>query len=216
MELREQELLLLLATDLYKHFYQVVLLYQHRLYTFALRLTGSSQDAEDIVQEAFVSAYVSLENYPAQRIQTLKLQAWLYRVTFNVYTHSTRRTHLQLVPLDLADDSLALEIETRPEEHPEVLFEDQERRQELELLIAQLPDRYRIVITCYYFEHLAYQEIAELLDQPVGTVKSNVSRGIRLLRTLYDTPIVAGTQSETKVEGENDTWSMKEHKGNRA
>src|SRR5215469_2125374 len=111
MDLREQELLTQLATNLYEHFYQVVLLYQHRLYAFALRLTRSSQDAEDIVQEAFVSAYVSLENYPAQRIQTLKLQAWLYRVTFNVYTHSIRGAHLQLVPLDLADDSSVLDIE---------------------------------------------------------------------------------------------------------
>src|SRR6516225_679592 len=120
MDLREQEPLMLLADNLHQHFYQVVLLYQHRLYAFALRLTGSCQDAEDIVQEAFVSAYVSLENYPPQRIQALKLQAWLYRVTFNVYTHSTRRAHLQLVPLDLADDSPVLAIEARPEECPEV------------------------------------------------------------------------------------------------
>jgi RNA polymerase sigma-70 factor (ECF subfamily) len=201
MELREQELLMLLATDLYRHFYQVVLLYQHRLYAFALRLTGSSQDAEDIVQEAFVSAYVSLENYPVQRIQTLKLQAWLYRVTFNVYTHTTRRAHLQLVPLDLADDSPVLDIEAQTGERPDILFEDQERRQELEMLIAQLPDRYRIAITCYYFEHLTYQEIAELLDQPVGTVKSNVSRGIRLLRTLVSMPV---TQTALQGERENE------------
>src|SRR6516162_8714071 len=149
MELREQELLLLLANDLDQSFYQVVLRYQHRLYAFALRLTGSSQDAEDIVQEAFVSAYVSLENYPPQRIQTLKLQAWLYRVTFNVYTHAIRHAHLQLVSLDLADDSPVLDIESQAAEQPEVLFEDQERRQELEILVAQLPDHYRIAITCY-------------------------------------------------------------------
>lgn len=209
MNLREQELLMLLATNLHRHFYQVVLLYQHRLYAFALRLTGSSQDAEDIVQEAFVSAYVSLENYPAQRIQTLKLQAWLYRITFNVYTHSIRSAHLQLVPLDLADDSPALELESRAEERPEVLFEDQERRQELEILVAQLPDRYRIAITCYYFEHLTYQEIAELLDQPVGTVKSNISRGLQKLRTLSNTP---AAPTSVQLERVNASWNQKKDK----
>jgi len=209
MELREQELLMLLANNLHQHFYQIVLLYQHRLYAFALRLTRSGQDAEDIVQEAFVSAYVSLENYPPQRIQTLKLQAWLYRVTFNVYTHSIRHTHLQLVSLDLTDDSPALDIESRAAERPEVLFEDQERRQELEILVAQLPDRYRIAITCYYFEHLTYQEIAELLDQPVGTVKSNISRGIQKLRTLSNTPVAP---TSVQLERVNDSWNLKRDK----
>ena len=209
MNLREQELLTLLAANLREHFYQVVLLYQHRLYTFALRLTRSSQDAEDIVQEAFVSAYVSLENYPAQRIQTLKLQAWLYRVTFNVYTHSLRHAHLQLVPLDLTDDNAALDIESRAEERPEALFEDQERRQELESLVAQLPDRYRITITCYYFEHLTYQEIAELLEQPLGTVKSNISRGLQKLRTLAKTPVAPTSVQQERV---NASWNQKRDK----
>lgn len=184
MDQGDQVLLLLLATDLRGHFKQVVLLYQHRLFAFARRLTGSLQDAEDIVQESFVSAYVSLENYPPQRIRALKLQAWLYRVTFNVYTHHARGSHLQLVPLY---DSPALEIEDQEEARPEMLFEHQEQRQELETLMAQLPERYRVAITCYFFEPLTYQEIAELLDQPLGTVKSNVSRGVRLLRTLLST-----------------------------
>ncbi|HLG75593.1 MAG TPA: sigma factor, partial [Ktedonobacteraceae bacterium] len=82
----ESELLLLLAIDLYRYFPQVVVRYQQRLYAFARRLTGSAQEAEDIVQEAFVSAYVSLENYPPQRVRTLKLQAWLYRITLYVYS----------------------------------------------------------------------------------------------------------------------------------
>lgn len=188
MDQGDQVLLLLLATDLHRHFKQVVLYYQHRLFAFARRLTGSAQDAEDIVQEAFVSAYVSLENYSPQRIQALKLQAWLYRVTLNVYTHHARGSRLQLVPLD---NSPALEMEGEEEARPEWLFEHQEQRQELEMLVAQLPERYRVAITCYFFEHLPYQEIAELLDQPLGTVKSTISRGIRLLRTRLNTPEIA-------------------------
>lgn len=199
MDHHDHELLALLTIDLHQHFQQLVLCYQQRLYSFAYRLTSSRQNAEDIVQEAFVSAYVSLENYPAERIRTLKLQAWLYRVTLNVYTHSIRGSHLQVVPLSIAEDNSVFDLADRVEEQPEAMFEQLELQQELEQLLAQLPERYRISVTCYYFEHLSYQEIAELLDQPVGTVKSSVFRGIRLLRTLL--------QNAPKQEGsEYITW----------
>jgi RNA polymerase sigma-70 factor (ECF subfamily) len=195
----DQELLGLLANNLHQHFQQLVLCYQQRLYSFARRLTGSRQNAEDIVQETFVSAYVSLENYPAERIRTLKLQAWLYRVTFNVYTHSIRGSQLQAVPLDITGNNSVFEIADRTEEQPEMLFERLESQQELEQLLMQLPERYRVGITCYYFEHLSYQEIAELLDQPIGTVKSSIFRGIRLLRMLL--------QNDSNQEGsEYVTW----------
>lgn len=187
MNLHEEDLSLLLATNLHLYFQQLVVHYQHRLYTFAYRLSGSQQNAEDIVQEAFVNAYVSLENYTPERIRTLKLQAWLYRVTLNVYTHSLRHARLHIVPLDVTADSALLEIADRQEEQPELLFEQIEQRLELTCLLAQLPEKYRICITCYYFEHFTYQEIADLLDQPLGTVKSSVSRGIRQLRTLFET-----------------------------
>lgn len=182
--MNDYEIQQLLATDLQQHFHQLVLCYQQRLYSFARRLTGNGQNAEDLVQEAFVSAYVSLENYQPERIRALKLQAWLYRVTFNVYTHSIRGAQLQAVPLDTTDDHAVFEVADRTEEQPEMLFERLELQKELENVLAQLPERYRISITCYYFEHLSYQEIAELLDQPIGTIKSSVFRGLRLLRTL--------------------------------
>ena len=68
-----------------------------------------------------------------------------------------------------------------------MLLEDAERRQELAGLVATLPDRYREAVSLYYFEEFSYQEIADLLDQPIGTIKSSVHRGIRLLRKLVST-----------------------------
>ena len=184
MELSEQELLTLLANDLRSNFQHLVVRYQQRLYIFARRLTASAQDAEDIVQETFVGAYVSLENYPSQRVLTLKLQSWLYRVLLNVFNHHTRGARLHIVPLNISEENSILDIADKEDERPEILFEKQERRQELEILLARLSERYRVAVTCYYFEHLSYQEIAELLDQPLGTVKSNISRGIKQLREL--------------------------------
>ncbi len=87
------------------------------------------------------------------------------------------------------------------EERPEALFESQERRRELEILISRLPERYRVAVTCYYFEQLSYAEIAELLEQPLGTVKSNISRSVRMLRTLL---VLAGQEGKD----EDGLWSL--------
>ncbi|HLY30273.1 MAG TPA: RNA polymerase sigma factor [Ktedonobacterales bacterium] len=179
-----------LATNLADTFPQVVTRYQQALYAFALHLSGSPADAEDLAQEAFIAAYVSLENYPPERIRSLKLRAWLYRVTLNTWRHATRNaTRLQLVPLDMSDEPGAaneLAFADDPQERPDALLELRERRQELEALVARLPERYRIAIACYYFGEFSYQEVADLLGQPIGTVKSTISRGVRLLRNLLD------------------------------
>lgn len=183
-------LLALLAGDLPLRYALVVDRYQREIYTFALRLIGDAHDAEDLAQEAFISAYVSLENYSPERIRNLKLRPWLYRITLNVWRHSRRGARLRLVPLETSiddgADTGAQELANDPEDRPEAHFELGERRQELETLVARLPERYRIPITCYYLEDLSYQEVADLLEQPVGTVKSTIHRGVRLIRGLID------------------------------
>src|ERR1700726_138233 len=79
------DLLDLLATDLDRHFQHLVLSTQQRLFVFALRQTGSPQDAEDIVQETFIRAYHALTDYPAERIRIMKFQSWLYKIALNIF-----------------------------------------------------------------------------------------------------------------------------------
>lgn len=180
------ELPALLATNLDRHFKQLVLSYQQRLYTFILRQTGSLQETEDIVQEAFIRAYYALADYPAERIQSLKLQAWLFKITLNVFYRRMGHARLQLVSLDTSEASMHLTIEDDEYERPEHVAEERERLHELEAMVATLPPHYREAVNLYYFEELGYREIAELLNQPLGTVKSNVHRGTRLLRQALD------------------------------
>lgn len=172
----------LLAMDLNGYFGQLVLDYQQRLYTFALRQTGSVQDAEDIVQEALLRAYYALGDYPAERVRLLKLQPWLYKIALHVYYNRARQLKLQVVPLNVSEDSSLLDIEDDWRGQPDMAFEDAERVRELESLLAILPEQYRTAVSLYYFEELSYREIADLLNQPMGTVKSNLHRGVRLLR----------------------------------
>src|SRR5260370_16071078 len=159
---------LLRAADAHCHFKQVVERFQHRLYAFAYRLTGSRPDAEDIVQEAFVRAYVASVTYPRARIETLKLQPWLFKITLNEFRHHIRAARLHVVSLDLSDESPVLDIEDTAAERPEIHSENQEQLQELEAAVARLPERYRLPVVCCYFEHLSYQAIADLLDLPLG------------------------------------------------
>ncbi len=182
MDYDEHQLPELLAIDLNRHFKQLVLYYQDRLFAFMLRLTGSSSDAQDILQEAFLGAYVTLSQYPKERIQTLKLRPWLYKLTLNIFRYSKRIRQLVLMPLDLSEGSTALDIQDTEEVRPDILFEDTERQQELEALVLTLPEHYQLVVTCHYLEELSYQEIADLLDQPIGTVKSRLHRGLQMLR----------------------------------
>jgi RNA polymerase sigma-70 factor (ECF subfamily) len=176
------DLLELLATDLDCYFQQLVLSSQQRLYAFALRQAGSPQDAEDIVQEAYIRAYHALADYPPERIRTMKLQPWLHKITLHIFYRHKSSTQLSYLPLDLSEDSMLLAIEDDGREQPERVIQNREDVHELEALISGLPEQYRAAVNCYYFAELSYREIAELLNQPVGTVKSNVHRGTQLLR----------------------------------
>jgi RNA polymerase sigma-70 factor (ECF subfamily) len=186
MNQSHQELPALLATDLDCYFEQLMLVYQHRLYALALRQVGNKQDAEDIVQETFLRAHHALKNYPASRIRTLQLRQWLYKITLNVFFNFIRRSGPQLVSLDLSEDSSLLEMEDQSA-GPDMEVYWREWRRELETHISILPRRYRVTVDLHYFEDLSYSEIAELLNQPPGTVKANVSRGVQLLRRALET-----------------------------
>jgi RNA polymerase sigma-70 factor, ECF subfamily len=183
MDESEEARLALLASSVDRYYEELVLLYSQPLRAFALRLLGHAQDAEDVVQEAFIRAYYALERYPVERVRTLKARPWLYKITWNCYcTYASRAKPPPSISLDFADDDAWLEPEDAAQEQPELALESSERRRELEALVGALPPRYREVVSLYYFEDLSHQEIAEMLHQPVGTIKVAVHRGIRLLR----------------------------------
>jgi RNA polymerase sigma-70 factor (ECF subfamily) len=177
----EEHIRELLASDLDRSFHLLVSRTQQRLFAFALRHTGNWQDAEDIVQEAFLRAYHALADYPAERIRLMKVQAWLYKITLHVF-YRHRSSQPQSLPLDLSEESELFDLEDDEREQPERVLENKEDLRELEALLAQLPEQYRVAVSCYYFEELSYHEIADLLNQPIGTIKTHVHRGMQLLR----------------------------------
>jgi RNA polymerase sigma-70 factor (ECF subfamily) len=175
-------LLTTLARDLDSGFEGLALAYQRRLYGLALRLTTSPPDAEEIAQDTLVRAYRALATYPAERIEALSLRPWLYQIAVNVWRNRVRRARLREVSLEGDAGATAFELPASADAQPERQAEANERRREMAALVAGLAPRYRVAVTLRHVYELTYPEIAATLEQPVGTVKANVHRGVRILR----------------------------------
>ncbi len=184
MDRYQTEIAALLATDLDKYFCTFVTHYQSSVYAFLVRQTGHPHDAEDIAQEAFIQAYYALADYPKPRIQAMALKPWLFKIAINIFYKRMRLKRLAMIPLDTGADSEHTEIIDIDAEQPEIILLGQENLRELSVHLHSLPANYRDALNLYYFAQLSYQEIADLLNVPMGTVKSNLHRGIHLLRKL--------------------------------
>ncbi len=132
------------------------------LYRYAYRLCGCAADAEDLVQQTFLTACGKLDQVRSAD-STL---GWLYAVLRNTYLKSCRkREPVAAGDLDLALDNIPAEV-------PEPLLID---REELQAALDALPEEFKIVVLMFYFEHCSYQEIADQLGLPPGTVMSRLS-----------------------------------------
>jgi RNA polymerase sigma-70 factor (ECF subfamily) len=139
--------------------------YRMTVYRTALAITRDPDPAEDILQEVFLR----LHTYAASVKPELPLAPWLYRVTLNLsYTWYTRRRWL--TPLDDFIEHII-----GPTRHrPEPAAEHQDNRNAMERAINGLPFNQRVVVILHYLNELSLQEIAEILNVPVGTVKSRL------------------------------------------
>ena len=138
------------------------------LYRFAYRLAGPAHDAEDLTQQAFLSAHRHLD----QLRDPVRARGWLVAILRNAYRRMFRR--------QVTGKLLALDDVAEPAFEPESEFPIDP--QELARALADLPEDFRTVIILYYQEQLSYREIAELLELPIGTVMSRLSRGKLALR----------------------------------
>jgi RNA polymerase sigma-70 factor, ECF subfamily len=173
---QDAELTSAMADDLAAGFEAMVRAYQHRLYAFALAMSGEPADAEEIAQDAFLRAHAALRRYPADRIRALQLSAWLHRIAINVFRNRIRRRTLRLVPLE-PEPALA-----DPSAGPERQALSRAALRELANLVSGLPLHQRAAVVLRCVQGMTYAEVAELLGQPEGTIKSNVHRGLQALR----------------------------------
>jgi RNA polymerase sigma-70 factor (ECF subfamily) len=145
-----------------------------RVYRLAYRLTGNQHDAEDLTQEVFVRVFRSLSQYTPGTFE-----GWLHRITTNLFLDSVRRKakiRFQELPED-AGDRLA-----GREANPVDVVMDQTYEADIQAALDALPADFRVAVVLCDVEGLTYEEIAEMLDVKLGTVRSRIHRGRAQLR----------------------------------
>jgi RNA polymerase sigma-70 factor (ECF subfamily) len=170
-------------------FNMLVLKYQHKVMKLVTRYVRDQAEAEDITQEAFIKAYRAL---PAFRGESA-FYTWLYRIAINTAKNSLMSSRRRLVDydLDLQDpEDYASQVLLKDSDTPEGMLLTDEIRQTVQEAMEQLPDDLREAITLRELEGLSYEEIAQVMDCPVGTVRSRIFRAReaidKKLRPLLD------------------------------
>jgi RNA polymerase sigma-70 factor, ECF subfamily len=150
-----------------------------QLYNFAHWLTQDRDDAEDLVQETFAKALRGFSSYQ----QGTNFRAWMYRILRNAFLSSrTGRKAMMTVPLEQDEDGpVVAAVDTKT---PEAILIDRSDQHFLQESLDELPLNFREILLLCEVEEMSYQEIAETLGVPIGTVMSRLSRARRALRDL--------------------------------
>jgi RNA polymerase sigma-70 factor (ECF subfamily) len=151
--------------------------HQDLVYGIAMRMVRRSADAEDLAQEAFIRSYRALAGYPPSRRRELQPRAWLAAIVANLGRDRARRRR----PAEAGLDGVA-EMTPDGDPGPEHLAAAREAERAWRARLDALPARYGRAVELRHVSGLSYPELAEALGRPVNTVKSDVHRGVRLLR----------------------------------
>ena len=144
------------------------------VYNLALRTLNDATEAEDMAQEAFVRVWQGLPQFQAKS----QFRTWLYRIVTNLCYNRLPRLKTELAQLESAEDLVL--ADGRQAVERELLTA--ELRQELFMAIDNLPQSYRLLITLRHLQELSYQEIAEVTEMPLGTVKTGIFRARQMLQ----------------------------------
>ncbi len=159
--------------------------YQHKILNLVSRYLRDREDVEDVAQEAFIKAFRALPRFRGESA----FYTWLYRIAIN-----TAKNHLVArsrrppgVDVDVEDAEFMDGTDMLKEsENPEAALARDELSAEIDLAIAELPDDLRSAVTLREFDGLTYEQIAEIMDCPVGTVRSRIFRAREAIDTRIE------------------------------
>jgi len=162
-------------------------MHQDKVYNLAFRILQNAEEADDAAQEAFFKVWQALPNFRGDA----KFSTWLYRIVHNHCLNRLRanKSNPRTVSVETSYDDegeerdILTNIAGDEGDNPSLQFEGQEQREVIWNQIDALPAKYRAIIAMYYSDELSYEEIAEVLDIPVGTVKTHLYRAKAQLKT---------------------------------
>ncbi len=167
-----------------RRFEEEALTHTEALYRAALRMTKNESDAQDLIQETFLRAYKNFHRFE----EGTNCRAWLFKIMTNTFINIYRSKQKESTSVsfdDVDDNFLYSQLEATTESgNPEKDFLAKMIDEDVVNAIEQLPGEFRMVVVLAFYENYAYQEIAEILDIQVGTVKSRLHRGRKMLQKL--------------------------------
>jgi RNA polymerase sigma-70 factor (ECF subfamily) len=159
-------------------FGRLVARYQDRLFHAMTHIAGSVEDARDVVQDAFVQAFIKLESFGRRSA----FYTWLYRIALNVAATRRRRDKsrrsIDCDPTNRSDNR------PDPAAAPDHRMQQQERADRVQAALRSLPEEYRTVLVLREIDDCDYETISDILDLPIGTVRSRLHRARAQMREL--------------------------------
>jgi RNA polymerase sigma-70 factor (ECF subfamily) len=180
-----------------KDFESEAMVHTEALYRTALRMTKNEVDAEDLVQETLLKAYRSFDRFE----KGTNAKAWLFKIMTNTFINNYRAKQKESTSIsfdDVDDSYLHSQLRDKPSEtgNPERDFYNKILDKDVVEAIEKLPPEFRMVVVLAFNEGFAYQEIANILGIQVGTVKSRLHRGRKMLQKLLWEYANDGTSKE--------------------
>jgi RNA polymerase sigma-70 factor, ECF subfamily len=160
--------------DDYDAFDEIVAKYKDGIFNYIRRMISNPDDVEDLAQEVFVRAFTSIKTFRRES----NLRTWLYRIATNLCVDKYRRGGIEkqiLSSMEFEDGDEWKTVEPPDETYnPEHVYERTELQAEVQNALSKLPDKLRATVLLYDIEGMTYDEIAEALGCPMGTVKSRL------------------------------------------
>lgn len=155
--------------------------HQKAIYHIIYKIVRNEETADDLTQETFMKAFASLATYRSE----YRFSTWLYKIAANCSIDFLRKRRIDALsldrPIETQDGTVEIEVPDYSY-HPEKDLERKQQRISIQEAIDSLPPKYREVIVCRHKEDKSYDEIADLLGVPVGTVKARIFRARELLK----------------------------------
>ncbi len=157
-------------------FNELVQMYEKRVFNFAYHMSGNYDDAHDVAQEAFIRVFNAIGTFRGDANFT----TWLYRIVTNVFLDERKKQkshmHTSLEDyIELEENTVTRQIED-PGPLPDHIAETGERDTLLRSAIQDLPEYQRMMVILYHTQNKSYEEIAQIMKLPIGTVKSRLNR----------------------------------------
>lgn len=171
-----------------KAFRKIVEGYHSVAYAVTRAILGDRDDVEDVVQNVFIKVYRGLHNFRGDS----KLSTWIYQIARNEALNAVSKSKRKLEPLE------DLDISSPDSDSPEARYGRRELREHLDEALSLLDDAQRVAIELRYMGDRSYNEIADIMDIPVGTVKTNIYRGKTELKRIMQRQNMSNDPKEPK------------------